>query len=144
DPALVDQDATSGPPRAHLRITQSVADVPANGQDDDVVGVDAARKRRGRASCEAPTAAATSEALPAEPRRAILRHALRATPRARHRHVLLCSAYPPHSPAREPFHHVWLQTSGFRPTRAEALKDCQATATLTVTFGGARRCGCVL
>ena len=41
---------TLGEPLADLRVAQSVADVPANGQDDDVVGEGATRKRRARAS----------------------------------------------------------------------------------------------
>jgi hypothetical protein len=38
----------------------------------------------------------------AVPRGPIFRHDHRATPRAPHRHILLCSAYPPHSAAIEP------------------------------------------
>jgi hypothetical protein len=38
DRAFIDQDAMFCQPLADLRAAQSVADVPANGQDDDVIG----------------------------------------------------------------------------------------------------------
>src|SRR5258708_36187053 len=58
---------------------------------------DAAGKRSGPAQYQATTAAPTSESLPAEFGGRIFRHAFRITARARHRHVLPRSAYPPHS-----------------------------------------------
>ena len=37
DSALVDQEATLGQPFAHLRVTEAIAHVPADGQGDDLV-----------------------------------------------------------------------------------------------------------
>src|SRR6266536_5379523 len=101
DGALVDQDAALGQPFSDFGVTEAVAHVPTDSQDDNLVRKGATRKRRSRAPGEAPTTVATAETLSAELSGPVLGHDHRPTARARHQPVLPRSAYPTQSPARE-------------------------------------------
>jgi hypothetical protein len=84
DGAAIHDETAFGEPLDHIRITEAIADVPADGQRDHIVGKAMVGKRAGGASGEAPVTCLAAPALSTQPGLPIFACLLTSAPDASH------------------------------------------------------------